>query len=116
MTEPDVTLTDYLLAAEAALFFVLLQRGNVGSARLRTWFSLFFASGLVASLCGGTVHGFLLEPGWGQSALWLITLLAMGVAASRPGLLAPNCCFPVPRPTGFGGRRSLSGSSTLPSC
>lgn len=82
MAEPNVTLTDYFLAAEAALFVVLLLSKRPSQGKLRTWFSLFFASVFVASVCGGTFHGFFLqEASFGRAVLWLTTLLALGVSA-----------------------------------
>ncbi len=76
MTEPDVALTDYGLAAECALFAYLLHRG--GDPR---WV-VFFAAGAVASLAGGTVHGFFLDPATaGARLLWPVALLAVGVTA-----------------------------------
>jgi 4-amino-4-deoxy-L-arabinose transferase-like glycosyltransferase len=56
MLEPDVALTDYLLAAEAALFVWLLWRPRVATAV--RWPFAVFASTSVAALAGGTVHGF----------------------------------------------------------
>ena len=80
MTEPDVTLTDFGLALECALFIVLLQRGPAGKGSLRSWYTLFFTSMGAASLLGGTVHGFFLdETRPGAVLLWQLTLLAMGV-------------------------------------
>ncbi len=82
MTEPDVTLTDYGLAIECAVFVVLLYRTATVQPRLRAWFALFFSSIGVAALAGGTVHGFFLEPRTtGRSVLWPATMLALGAAA-----------------------------------
>jgi hypothetical protein len=82
MTEPDVALTDYLLALECALFASLICfRGNT-KAPLRLRFSLFFASIGVATLAGGTVHGFFLDTTTlGYRILWPVTLMASGSAA-----------------------------------
>jgi len=94
MTEPDVTLTDYFLAVEAALFVVLLQSRRAVPGRLKTWFSLFFSSLFVAALCGGTFHGFFLaEDSVGHSALWLTTLLAIGVTAFSAWALGAELLF-----------------------
>ncbi|HVJ81375.1 MAG TPA: hypothetical protein VNC50_09935 [Planctomycetia bacterium] len=81
MTEPAVALTDFALAAEAAYFanFVYRRRGaSPGSAG---WLVLFFMSVGVAALVGGLVHGFFQQsrPD-GKSALWRLTLLAIGTA------------------------------------
>lgn len=82
MTEPDVTLTDYALAIECALFAFLLYCNGDRSAPTRPWFILFFASIGVATLTGGTVHGFFLDTeSMGYWILWPLTLVAGGVAA-----------------------------------
>ncbi len=94
MTEPDVTLTDYALALECILFVVLLQRGRARPWGLRFWFSLFFASVSVASLCGGTVHGFFLdEQTLGHTILWPTTLLAIGVTALSAWAIGAKLLF-----------------------
>lgn len=77
MKEPDVTLTDYALALECAVFCVLLIRGGPWTQSLRRWWTFFFASAGTAALIGGTVHGFL--PG--NAALWTATLLTLGAAS-----------------------------------
>ncbi len=82
ITEPDVTITDYGLALECALFTYLLCRGRNRRPPLRTWFALFFCSVGAAALTGGTVHGFFLdERTLGSRILWPVTLLAIGLAA-----------------------------------
>ena len=82
MTEPDVTLTDYALAVECALFvYVLTVRHRPGSP-VGLWFALLFASLGLASLFGGTVHGFFLDQATvGYRVLWPATMLAIGGAA-----------------------------------
>lgn len=81
MTEPDVTLTDYLLAVECAVFSALLIR-RPARGGLKRPFALFFAASAVAAAAGGTVHGFYLD---GASragvVLWRAALVAIGVAA-----------------------------------
>jgi hypothetical protein len=81
MTEPDVALTDYGLAVECALFCWWLSRLNNPSP-LKGWSVLFFAALVVASLAGGTVHGFFLDTASaGHRVLWPVTLIAIGAAA-----------------------------------
>ena len=96
MLEPDVALTDYLLAAETALFAWLLWRPRPGSD-LRTPFVVFFAATSVGALAGGTVHGFFPSSASGLGAtLWRVTLLSVGVTAlcgwfiGAPLLFAPR--------------------------
>jgi hypothetical protein len=81
LAEPDVALTDYAVAIEAAVLAWLIRRdGEPG--RLRGWFVTFFVSVTLAAALGGTVHGFFpgTATGWG-AALWKATLLALGVTA-----------------------------------
>jgi hypothetical protein len=78
-TEPDVTLTDYGLALECALFgYLLLARGRKQQP-LRAWFALFFLCGALGALIGGTVHGYFTdESTLGYRILWPLTLIALG--------------------------------------
>jgi hypothetical protein len=81
MTEPDVSLTDYALAAGCALFVHLLYWRDRPASRVRLWFALLFASLGLASLFGGTVHGFFLDQASvGYRVLWPATMLAIGGA------------------------------------
>jgi hypothetical protein len=83
MTEPDVTLTDYALAVECAIFCALAVRWPAadGDRTLRRWWIAFFASIGAASLIGGTVHGFFLAPGTMSRVLWRATLLCLGATS-----------------------------------
>ncbi len=97
LTEPAVTLTDYALAIECAVFTLLLMRREASDRTLRFWFVAFFASAGCASLLGGTVHGFFPDAaGTGRQVLWQATLLAIlvtGLAAWNIGsilLLSPR--------------------------
>jgi hypothetical protein len=74
--EPDVTLTDYALALECAVFCVILLRGSIGNT-LRRWWAFFFATVGLAAFIGGTVHGFL--PG--NTVLWTATMLTLGLTS-----------------------------------
>ncbi len=88
MTEPDVAFTDYALAIECALFAHLVRRRED---------ALFFGSAAVASLAGGTVHGFFLDVGTlGNAILWRITLIAIGVTAASAWAIGARVLFPVP--------------------
>lgn len=82
MTEPAVTLTDYALAIECAVFVFALVRLSASDRTLRFWFVVFFASIGAASVLGGTVHGFFPEASSpGQSILWPATLLSILVTS-----------------------------------
>src|ERR1700674_2019310 len=78
MTEPAVTLTDYTLAIEGAIFVIELSRLSARDKDLCFWFVVFFASIGAASVLGGTVHGFFLAASSpGRRILWPATLLAI---------------------------------------
>ena len=95
LAEPDVTLTDYCLAIECAVFAVILHRRP--PALLRGWFVIFYAAVGAASLLGGTVHGFFPDPdSTGQRLLWPATLLAVGLAGLAIWGLAAGLQFARP--------------------
>jgi hypothetical protein len=101
MTQPAVALSDFALAIEAGIFAWLiyrnrgLRRGIVSGDRsrndsstgprretLRRWFVMFFCAAAAASLIGGAVHGFFLDPmTFAARTLWPATMIAVGVAA-----------------------------------
>jgi hypothetical protein len=82
MTEPDVTLTDYGLFAECAIFAWLILRQPATNTALRIWVGLFFIATALAALFGGTVHGFFTDAtaGFGRM-LWKASMLAIAAAA-----------------------------------
>jgi hypothetical protein len=82
LTEPAVTLTDYALAIECAVFVLFLMRRDASDRAMRFWFVVFFASAGSASLLGGTVHGFFPDAASsGRQIVWQATLLAILVTA-----------------------------------
>jgi hypothetical protein len=81
MTEPDVTLTDYALTLECAVFCALALRWKTTDERVRRWWLVLFASVGLGALAGGTVHGYFLAPGTAHDILWLSTLLCLGVTS-----------------------------------
>lgn len=95
MTEPDVTLTDYALAAACALFAYLLCFRRGPAARIPKRFALLFALLALASVLGGTVHGFFLEEtSVGYRVLWPATLLAIGGATFAAWLAGAAVVLP----------------------
>jgi hypothetical protein len=83
MTEPAVTLTDYAIAIECAVFVYALARLDAREMELRFWFIVFFASIGIASALGGTVHGFFLPAGSrGRAILWPATMLSILVTST----------------------------------
>jgi hypothetical protein len=82
MTEPDVTLTDYLLVVECAAFAWLIARRPARLEALRRWIVAFFLFTALAALSGGTVHGFFSANDGGMgSVLWKLSMLAIGATA-----------------------------------
>ena len=80
MTEPVVALSDYGLTLESAILAMLTHR-RTERTRLREWVVLFFAASAMASLAGGTVHGFTGNPASrGHRVLWPASLISVGVA------------------------------------
>jgi MFS family permease len=83
ITEPAVTLTDYAIAIECAVFVFALARLDAREMELRFWFIIFFASIGIASALGGTVHGFFLPPtSPGRAVLWPATMLSILVTSA----------------------------------
>ncbi len=94
ITEPDVTLTDYLVATECALFTYLLARKGDQKHPLRIWFAMFFGSISMAGIAGGTVHGFFLDIATlGYQILWPLTLVAIGVTALAAWIIGARIYF-----------------------
>lgn len=82
MHEPDVTLTDYLIAIECLTFVVLLMRTPLANMRARLGIIVLFLGLATAAGLGGTSHGFFPEgSGLAADAIWRATLVAIGVAA-----------------------------------
>jgi len=83
MTEPDVTLTDYALAIECALFAALATRWPAPDPRLRRSWAILFGSICVGSILGGSVHGFFAAQNTpGYALLWAGTLLCLGITST----------------------------------
>jgi hypothetical protein len=80
--EPDVTLTDFALAAECAVMAAWLHWRVRSHGPLRTWFIVFFAATSAGAMLGGIVHGFFPDMVSAiDRALWIAALLALGVVA-----------------------------------
>ena len=88
LTEPDVTLTNYGLAILCSGFAWNLWKHATRSRQLQTLWIIFFGSIAIASLTGGTVHGFFLdEYTLGYKLLWPATLLAIGITAATAWIM-----------------------------
>ena len=82
MTQVDVSLTDYGLAAECAYFSYVVARRLTGASVFPSRFIMFFLSIAIAAAAGGTVHGFFLnEKSLGNLILWRFTLIVIGITA-----------------------------------
>ena len=96
IAEPDVALTDYALAIEAALLAYWTGRQPGLRGRLRRGFMLFFTSVGVAAAAGGTVHGFLPQEASAPHAiLWRAALIAIGGAALAAWGIGASIQFPT---------------------
>jgi hypothetical protein len=81
MSEPVTMLTDYVLAAVAFLLARRMRRGN--PSRAASWWALAFEVTALAALAGGSVHGFgALLPRWLDRALWIGTVMSVGLAGA----------------------------------
>jgi hypothetical protein len=96
LSEPDVTLTDYGLAVECAVFAAFLGQTPTGRKRLRTAGICFFLFLGLSAATGGTVHGFCAGLRTAECRLlWQLTLQSLGLVAFSAwvlgaGLLAPG--------------------------
>ena len=82
MTEPDVALTDFLLTAQCGAFARLLSRQSAVRTRLQSLCTGFFAVVGIASLIGGTVHGYFHdESTWQFQVLWRAGLVVLGAGS-----------------------------------
>jgi uncharacterized protein DUF6962 len=87
MTEPDVTITDFLLALEALAFAVVIARTSTTTTQ--RWFVLFFGATALASLAGGLVHGFFSD----SKVLWRLVLVALGIVSAAAWAIGARMLF-----------------------
>ncbi len=81
MHEPDVTLTDYLLALECLIFVGLIFRTHAAHAVARVGLLGVFGSLAAAAILGGTSHGFFPDhESAAYKAIWIATMLSIGAA------------------------------------
>lgn len=96
MTEVDVALTDYGLFIINGLFFYGISRRAFLDEPLRFHFLLFFGSVALASLAGGTVHGFFLdETTLGYQILWPLSLILIGATGSACWIIGSILALPA---------------------
>ena len=94
MLEPDVTITDYLLSLACAIFAWWCWRRR---ADAHLWYIVFFITLCLASLFGGTVHGFVPSGPW-SDGLWCGVLLSLGgTAVAMWGITTELGCGPSTR-------------------
>lgn len=89
MLEPDVTLTDLVLAVQCAAFSILLFRKRDGSPLVRRLYAVLFGALGASSLFGGLWHGVFSgrETALGQW-VWLCVMAALAVAAASLWLIS----------------------------
>ncbi|MBH74669.1 MAG: hypothetical protein CL896_02615 [Dehalococcoidia bacterium] len=81
MKEIDVALTDYGLAFECSVFAFVLIRNKCEDQPLSIWFAFLFASVGLASIMGGTIHGFVHEDTLSEAIFWRATIVSIGISA-----------------------------------
>ena len=97
MTEPDVTLTDYLLTVECLACAGWLATTATERPDRRRWATAFFVTTGLAAVSGGTMHGFFNAPDSRVGLLlWRVSLLSIGAAAASGGLVAVGLLFRAP--------------------
>jgi hypothetical protein len=96
VTQLDVSLTDYGLAAECLWFSCRMARLQAATASaLPRLFTAFFLSIAIAAVAGGTVHGFFLnEISLGNRILWPFTLIVVGLTALFGVQIGASLQFP----------------------
>jgi hypothetical protein len=79
--QPGVTITDFLLTCECAVFLFLLLKVKTKSP-VRAWFALLFGALGLAALAGAVTHGWVLDTTSLEFAItWKTTLIALGLMA-----------------------------------
>ncbi len=83
ITEPTTMLTDYFMGTVALVFGISLWRLNSRGPWTRLFWPIGFFSGAVASILGGTFHGFAAHQSPAlHAALWNITMFLIGASSS----------------------------------
>jgi hypothetical protein len=83
MLEPDVALTDFMLAVLCGGFAASLVGRSDGEPVVRRTFAALFATLALASILGGAWHAFFSERSARQLPMvWTLTMLSLGAAAS----------------------------------
>ncbi len=88
MTEPAVTITNFLLAAEYWAFAIRLRRVTDANGVI-SWFGRLFVLLGLAAILGAFMHGFLAESGGLTGRfVWTSNLLALGAAGVATAMIA----------------------------
>lgn len=83
LTEPMTLATDYLLAAVGIVLARKLAPEGEAATGALAWWRLALVAMAVAAFAGGTFHGFTrLLPAMVLTALWKLTMVAIGVAGT----------------------------------
>jgi Family of unknown function (DUF6962) len=77
--EPDVALTDYVLALECALLAWLLYRAKSPHSPIKRAFVGFYVWIGLAAILGGTFHGFFTSESILGVSLWCGVMLSIGL-------------------------------------
>jgi hypothetical protein len=111
--EPATVATDYLLSGFTAVLAWRVMHASRMKSEWHTRWGLAFTATAIASLAGGTVHGFphILGPP-GTHALWLVTMTAL-IVASMGIVLASVLRWPVSGVSRRAATVSIAASYTL---
>ena len=93
MKEIDVALTDYVLALECSIFAFVLIRNKCNDQPLSTWFAVLFPSVGLASIMGGTIHGFVHEDTLFHTMFWRATIVSTGISALAAWTIGAKILF-----------------------
>ncbi|MDW4551610.1 hypothetical protein R5H32_19900 [Defluviimonas sp. D31] len=89
MLEPDVTLTDFLLATQCATFAVVLIRRRGGNPCETRLFATMYAALALSSLFGALWHGAFSDVDTATGdAVWLIAMAALAASAALLWLIS----------------------------
>lgn len=101
ITEPDVTITDFMLAIECGVLSVLLYNAAQGHGLLLAWFLVSFLSIAFSATLGAILHGFLPDTERrAHKLVWHAIMASVGVTALAAWVLGSLMLF-GPAVTGY---------------
>ena len=112
MSEPDVTLTDFALAVECAVFAALALRWPANDPRMRRSWVILFASSRSERCSAASCTGFCRTSARQRTALlWATTLLCVGMSSTAMWMIGSY--MELSEPSGTRVRHAALGFLTL---